>query len=115
MKLEGGSLELPSSMKAGDLLKNGDMKISFSNNGMNVMSITIVVTNRKVEAIETVTTPAGTYECYKITYDLATKMMINVKTKAAEWYAKGVGLVKSETYSLDGKLMGSSVLNSIKK
>jgi hypothetical protein len=115
MKIEGGNLEMPASMKAGDLLKNGDMKITFTSNGMTMMNMTFSITNRKVEAVESVTTPAGTFECYKITYDAATKMMINVKTKGAEWYAKGVGLVKSETYDSTGKLMGSSVLSALKK
>lgn len=115
MKIEGGNLEMPANMKAGDMLKNGDMKIAFSNQGMTLMNMTLNITNRKVEAVENITTPAGTFECYKITYDAATKMMINVKTKAAEWYSKGVGLVKSETYSTDGKLMGSNVLESVKK
>jgi hypothetical protein len=115
MKMEGGSLEMPSSMKAGDLLKNGDMKISFSSGGMTIMNMNFSVTNRKVEAVENLTTPAGTFECFKISFDVATKMMVNVKTKGVEWYAKGVGLVKNETYSTDGKLMASNVLTSIKK
>lgn len=114
MKMEGGNLELPASMKAGDLLKDGSMKISFSSNGMNVMNMAFSVTNRKVVGIETITTPAGTFECYKISYDMATKMMINVKTKATEWYAKGTGLIKSESYSTDGKILSSNVLTSIK-
>jgi hypothetical protein len=115
MKVEGGNLEIPSSMKAGDLLKSGDMKMTFSSNGMTIMSMTVNVSNRKVDAVENLTTPAGTFECYKISYDVATKMMINVKTKGVEWFAKGVGMVKSETYDSNGKLLGSSVLNSVKK
>jgi hypothetical protein len=115
MKMEGGNLELPASMKAGDMLKDGSMKISFSSNGMNVMNMAFTVTNRKVVGIETITTPAGTFECYKISYDMATKMMINVKTKATEWYAKGTGLIKSESYSTDGKILSTNVLTSIKK
>jgi hypothetical protein len=115
MKVEGGNLEMPNAMKAGDVLKSGDMKIAFSSGGMTIMNMSFSVTNRKVEAVENLTTPAGTFECYKISYDVATKMMVNVKTKGVEWYSKGVGLVKSETYSTDGKLLGSSVLNSIKK
>jgi len=115
MKVEGGNLEMPSSMKAGDLLKNGDMKMSFSSGGMVIMNITISISNRKVEALENLTTPAGTFECYKISSEVATKMMINVKTRNIEWYAKGVGMVKSETYSTDGKLMGSNLLTAFKK
>jgi hypothetical protein len=115
MKIEGGTLELPANMKAGDMLKNGNMSISFASNGMSIMNMSFTISNRKVEALENITTPAGTFECYKISYDIATKMMVNVKTKAIEWYAKGTGLVKTESYSTDGKLLGSSVLNSIKK
>ncbi len=115
MKIEGGNLEIPSSMKAGDLLKSGDMKMSFLANGMAMMNMTINVTNRKVDAIESITTPAGTFECFKISYDVATKMMINVKTKGVEWYSKGIGMVKSETYDSAGKLLGSNVLTSLKK
>jgi hypothetical protein len=114
MQVEGGNLEMPASMKAGDALKNGDMKISFASGGMSIMNMTFNVSNRKVEAVESITTPAGTYECYKISYDVATKMMVNVKTKGIEWYSKGVGLVKSESYSTDGKLLGSMVLSAVK-
>jgi hypothetical protein len=115
MKIEGGNLEMPSSMKAGDILKNGDMKMSFSSSGMTIMTMTINISNRKVEVVENLTTPAGTFECYKISFDVATKMMVNVKTHGVEWLAKGVGMVKSETYSTDGKLLGSSVLTALKK
>jgi hypothetical protein len=115
MNIEGGNLEIPSSLKAGDLLKNGDMKMSFSSGGMTIMNITINVSNRKVDAVENLTTPAGTFECYKISFDIATKMMVNVKAKGIEWYARDVGMVKSESYSADGKLMGSNVLTSLKK
>jgi hypothetical protein len=115
VSVEGGNLEIPSSMKAGDVLKNGDMKMTFSSGGMTIMKMTISISNRKVEAVENLTTPAGTFECYKISFDNATKMMVNIKTKAVEWYAKGVGMVKSETYSTDGKLMVSNVLTAVKK
>jgi hypothetical protein len=115
MSVEGGSLEMPSGMKAGDALKDGDLKMSFSSGGMTVMNMSVSITNRKVEAVENLTTPAGTFECYKISYDIATKMMgINVKMKGIEWYAKNVGMVKSETYNKDAKLQGSTVLSALK-
>lgn len=114
MTVEGGNLEMPLSLSAGDVLKDGNLKISFASGGMTVLNMTVAITNRKVAAKESITTPAGTFECYKITYDIATKMMINVKMKGAEWFAKNVGMVKSESYSTDGKLMGSSVLSVLK-
>ena len=115
MSVEGGNLEMPSGMKAGDALKDGDLKMSFSSGGMTVMSMSISITNRKVEAVENLTTPAGTFECYKISYDIATKMMgISVKMKGIEWFAKNVGMVKSESYNKDAKLQGSTLLTALK-
>jgi hypothetical protein len=116
MTIEGGNLEMPSSMKAGDVLKSGELKMSFSGEGMPPMGMTISVTNRKVEAVENITTPAGTFECYKISFDIATTMMMmNIKAKGMEWFSKGVGMVKSESYTADGKLAGSTQLTAIKK
>ena len=115
MNQQSMDLEIPGNLKAGDVLKNGDMKMSFSSGGMTVMNMTVAITNRKVDAVESITTPAGTFECYKISYDIATKMMINIRAKGTEWYSKDVGMVKSESYSSDGKLMGSTVLASVKK
>lgn len=114
MSVEGGNLEMPAGMNSGDMLKDGNLKMSFSSGGMTVMNMSVAITNRKVEAVENLTTPAGTFECYKISYDIATKMMISVKMKGVEWYAKGVGMVKSESYSKDGKLQGSTLLTSLK-
>jgi hypothetical protein len=115
MKVEGGNLELPANLKAGDILEDGDLKISYSGEGMPAMTMTINISNRKVESAESITTPAGTFDCFKITFDMATKMMMTVKAKGAEWYAKGVGMVKSESYSTSGDLMGYSLLSSIKR
>jgi uncharacterized protein YfdQ (DUF2303 family) len=113
MSVEGGNLEMPSGMKAGDALKDGNLKMSFSSGGMTIMNMTVSITNRKVEAVENVTTPAGTFECYKISYDIATKVGITMKMNSVEWYANKVGMIKSETYK-DGKLMGSNVLSALK-
>jgi hypothetical protein len=115
MTVEGGNMELPWDLKPGETLKDGDMKISFGSGGMGMMNTTISITNRKVDGVEDVTTPAGTFSCYKISYDISTKMMITVNMKGVEWYAKDVGLVKSESYSRDGKLMGSSMLTLLKE
>ena len=115
MTIEGGSLEMPSKLNAGDVLKPGEMKMTFSSGGMAVMTMTINITNRKVEAVQDVTTDAGTFKCYKISYDIATKMMFGVKAKAVEYYNEDVGMVKSESYTTAGDLQGYTVLSAIKK
>ena len=54
---------------------------------------------------EQVHTRAGKFDCIKISYLMRTKIVLKSKTlRVTEWYAKGVGLVKSEAYDTKGKL-----------
>lgn len=111
--IEGDNLEFPADMKAGDVLKDGVIKLSVE--GMAMMNMTTTVHNRKVEAIEKVTTEAGTFECFKVSYDVLTDAMIDIRTKGIEWIAKDVGAVRTETYNKNGKLSGYSELIKIEK
>jgi hypothetical protein len=115
VSIEGGTLEMPSKLNVGDILKPGDMKMSFSSNGMTFMTISMNISNRKVEAKEDVTTDAGTFSCYKISYDATTKMGFTVSSKGVEYYNDDIGMVKSETYDQNGTLQAYTVLSSLKE
>ena len=83
--------------------------------GMN-MNIKVDQLNRIVEKKESVTTPAGTYECYVITQDNVSETMGVKQTMQSKlWLAEGVGMVKQETYNKKGDLMSKSELTSFKK
>lgn len=114
VSLTSDKLDLPNSLSVGQTLKEGNATMIVSNQGMKLMTMTIRVYNRKVEANETISVPAGTYDCFKITYDVESKVLFKIQGKAAEWYAKGIGMVKQETYDNKGKLTGSTLLKSIK-
>jgi hypothetical protein len=101
-------IEYPYNMKPGDELKDAHMNMQIDNKGMK-QSIDMTVTNRKVEAKESVTTTAGTWDCFKIT----SKTKITIKTmgigvpvsfEGTEWYSPGFGIVKT-----DGKHGGTAV------
>jgi len=100
-KAQNVYIEYPAKINVGDNLKDGVMDMDIDNNGMK-QSLHMEVTNRKVEGKESVTTTAGTWDCYKITY----KSKLNVKTvgigipmtfDGTEWYAPGFGVVKTES------------------
>jgi hypothetical protein len=61
------------------------------------------MTKRKVEGRESVTTPAGTWNCFKITYHskMIFKMGIGIPMNmdVTEWWAPGFGVVKTESDS----------------
>jgi len=111
--IESENVTIPRNPKPGDLLGDGSIIMTIKNEDITLITITVKIYNRKVETIEKVTTPAGTFECFKISYDIETKMLLTIKAKAAEWYSKDVGLVKSESYNKKGKLRGYSLLSSI--
>jgi len=105
-------LEYPSSMKTGDVLKDGKMEIQSSTNGMK-MDLEMDITDRKVESKESVTTSAGTWDCFKISSQQKIRMKmagigIPVKTETTEWYAPGFGMVKTQSK------YGTSQITSIK-
>src|SRR4030095_11210383 len=61
-------LEYPSVLKEGDALKDAAFSMYFKSASGIGGHISIDMTNRKVQGKESVTTPAGTWDCYKITY-----------------------------------------------
>lgn len=116
MKVEGDFLDLPSNPTKGQKLKDGKITASVSNMGMDLFKMTVVISERKVEDFVSITTPAGTFECVKISYISRAKIAFKIiETKVVEYYSKEVGLVKTENYKLkDNSLEGYTQLESIK-
>src|SRR5882724_319599 len=100
-KVDDAYLEYPVNLQPDAELKDGTFTMEMNNSGMQ-QTLTMVISNRKVEAKESVTTDAGTWECYKISY----KCKMNIKTgfigipinfEGTEWYAPSFGVVKSQS------------------
>jgi len=114
IEVDGTHLDMPSNPTVGQNLNNGNLVVKVMNNGMPMITITSVISNRKVAAIETITTPAGTFETIKITYDMVVQIgFIKTKGSAAEWYSEDYGIVKSENYDKRGNLESYELLTKI--
>jgi hypothetical protein len=119
MTMEGVNLDYPDNLKAGQSLPDGKVKIKIKSSGMNMMDMEMNIINRKVEAIETLETPAGSFECAVISQEskmetstMGIPMKMNFKSK--EWFSSKAGMVKSEDYSEKGKLKGYTLLTELK-
>lgn len=104
LEITGNNMEIPNNPKEGDVLPDANvvmaMKIGFVN-----MKMSADITNRKVESIEDVTVKAGTFKGYKFTSDVnSTAMGIKAKSSNISWYAKGIGVIKSESFDKNGIL-----------
>ncbi|HET6722794.1 MAG TPA: hypothetical protein VFH07_08595 [Chitinophagaceae bacterium] len=106
-------LEYPGNMNVGDQLKDGQFNMDYESTSGLKSSIEISITERKVEGKESVTTPAGTWECYRITSEnkIVSKIAgigIPIRMSVTEWYAPGFGVVKTESKT------GKTEITSIK-
>jgi len=119
VEIDGDFLQLPSDLQPGMTLPDASVAIKMKKSGIEMMSLTILIFDRQVEKFESITTPAGTFNCAKIVYGVQSKMgqaiPINVKTSGAEWLAKGTGMVKSEQYDENQNLMSYSLLTEFKQ
>ncbi|MCW3467933.1 TapB family protein [Chitinophaga nivalis] len=118
-KTAAAFLDYPTVMQAGQELKGGSFEMSGSIKGMDV-DFNYAITNRKVKGNEKVTTPAGTWDCVKIGYDLSfmMKMMgaeVPMKLVAEEWFAPGFGVVKTRSFDKSGKPLGSTLITAVKR
>jgi hypothetical protein len=108
--VSGDGLVTPSNLQVGQSLPNASTSIKLGSGGASLMTVNVDLTNRRVVAKETISTPAGAFDCYKIDYDMSVKALLRQSFKASEWIAKEVGMVKSETYDKKGNLSGYSLL-----
>ena len=114
-KITGDNLEFPSNLSVGMTMNEAKVKLTSSNAMMNM---DMRIYNRKVEAKESIKTPAGTFECYKIvsTTETIPAVMPTMKitSKSILWIDVKNGNIKMENYDQAGKLSSSSILESIK-
>lgn len=112
VKADDVYVEYPSSMKVGDALKDANFNLEMDQGGLK-QTLIMNISNRKVEGKESVTTSAGTWDCFKISY----KAKLTIKTAGigipmnidgTEWYAPDFGVVKTESKQ------GGTAITSIK-
>ena len=115
MDITGTDIKLPNDLSVGATLEDANVSVAMNMSGIK-MNISVDQTNRKVEKIESVTTPAGTFECYLITETTKSKTMgATHEMNNKLWLAEGVGMVKQESYKKNGDLMSRMELTKFSK
>ena len=115
VEVSGTDLELPNNLQVGQALKDANVNVRMNMGALN-MNMSVETINRKVEKRESVTTPAGTFDCFVIYSENHSKMMLGKQTFPSRvWLAEGVGMVKQESYNKNGKLMNSMLLTELSR
>ena len=115
VSIEGEDLTIPKKLTEGQELPDASTNIKAGTGGINIVNMTVNITDRRVLGKESVTTPAGTFDCYKVTQTTDVKMMLGKEFSSIEYYAEGIGVVRSETYDKKGNLDGYMELTSFEK
>lgn len=113
LEISGDGVVMPSSLEKGQTLEDGYTEVKVSSGEVKLITMTFEPYDRKVVGMETVETPAGTFECYKVTYDLSMKVIVTRNLKVTDWYAEGIGLVKQEVTTKKGKIQSSMKLTKL--
>ena len=108
--VKGECRGIPQELKVGTVLPgyNIEIKVMFIKSKVSMQ-------DRKVIGRETITVPAGTFDCFVVEETMtASAMMMKEKTVQKTWYARGIGMVRQEVWDKNKKKKEStSVLSSI--
>ena len=105
-------LEMPDKLEVGQKLKDASVHITTKNSPINI-KLDMDITDRVVEGKQSVATPVGTFDCFKITYNTHMKVLImNDHYKTVEYVAPKVGVVRTESLKDNGKMIGYTMLTT---
>ena len=102
----GFGVFIPGMMKQGMQLKTNTLYDTGKNLFGGTVTIETKYSDWKVEGEETITTPAGTFDCVKLTGILARQLGSNGKfigERITCWMARGIGIVQYETIAESSK------------
>lgn len=111
MRYKGGISVFPSDLQLGDTLADLYCVIT-------IMGIdgTVKMDDRKVLGFEKLTTDEGVFDCIKISeHKVERGTPKNRETVGISWYAKGMGIIRHDTYNMDGERLSVEVLTKISR
>lgn len=118
LKMDPVSIETPQNLKVGDVLKNASMVVKILAGDVQVSSMTISISNRRVTGSESVSVPVGTFNALRLEYDLsiATEVgeLVTKKFTNKEWVSAGKGVIKMQTYDEKGNLQSYSEMTKFR-
>jgi hypothetical protein len=115
ISIENERMDIPNAPKVGQELADGSISIKAATGGMSLLNMKLRCFDRKVEKMEQLTTSAGTFDCVKITQQTEFKMIVKRTSTTATWYAKGVGMIRTESYDKKGQLESRTELTRLKR
>lgn len=110
IKIKGHAPVFPENPKNGEVLENCHASVE-------ALMMELDWTDIKLTTGQTVTTPAGTFnDAVLMEYNSLSKVaIVKVQGSCKEWYVRGIGRVRCETYTKNGKLSSYIELAAIEE
>lgn len=116
VRIDQKEIALSIGAKEEDELANGKVKIKIIKKGIRVATVVFIIKKNHIEGFEKITTPAGTFDCIKLSYEAMTSSGFNsTKSKETVWMAQNIGQVKKRVFNNKGELMEYSELTKINR
>lgn len=116
LEIEAGDVVYPFNIAENMELPDAEVVIRASSGGVQLMEITSIVKDRKVTQKETITTPAGEFEAFKIEQTAVVRNRImSRESKSIDWYCPKIGVVRSEFFDRRGRPDGHSEITAFTK
>jgi hypothetical protein len=118
IQMETDDILIPNRLSVGQTLPDSRMMMKVKTGNVTFADITLEMVNRTVTSKESITVPAGTFDCFKITYELLTVtstmgIPLRVNARVVEYHSPNKGPVRSETYDSRDRLQGYTVLSNV--
>ena len=116
LKMKMNKLIYPAKLSVGQKLGDGQIEAELMTNGNTMSTMVMTMGNRQVDGQQSITTPAGTFDTYKVTSDMNMEnrvfgLPVRSSMHVVSYRSNNQILdVKSETYNKNGKLMGYTLL-----
>ena len=111
MEITGTDLTIPGNISVGDQLPDAKMKARITS--PIPMTINMEITERTVDEKTEVSTPAGSFDAYKISQKNMVRAVIRSRSQSVEYYSPKYGMIRSETMNRRGRLQGYSQLEEV--
>ena len=110
----GSPSQYSNALKVGDKLPDASMQMKARSGNVNILNMTIDVTEQQVVAKENLKTTAGSFDALKITSTTQVKAVLKRTIQSTNWFDPKVGTIKSENYDAKGKLTSYTLLTGFK-
>ncbi|MBT9392446.1 hypothetical protein KLP40_04655 [Hymenobacter sp. NST-14] len=114
-------LAWPNQPTVGSELPDGGISVDVRSSAVHIAEVYAKVQKRKVTGQESITTPAGTFACFKVEAEQESAtvaradMVLRTTTRLVDYYSPAVGLVRTELYDKKGRLTEVRLLTAINK